>query len=103
MGETGGTEREAIWADATQTPLGKEDSLSEKGEEEEDVCLLRARRLRAYLRGVYKLILNYKLISNSYSMAARAPMQETTHVIEQARACTEPLFVTNPCLLQRLL
>ena len=80
MGETGGTEREAVWADATQTPLGKEDySLSEKGDEEEDECLLRARRLRAYLRGVYKLILNYELISNSYSMAARAPMQETTH------------------------
>jgi hypothetical protein len=52
VGETGGTEREAVWADATQTPLGKEDySLSEKGDEEEDECLLRARRLRAYLIG----------------------------------------------------
>jgi hypothetical protein len=54
VGEAGGSvgERGDVWADATQTPLGKEnDSLSEKEEEEEEECLLRARRLLAYLKG----------------------------------------------------
>ena len=46
VGEAGGSvgERESVWADANQTPLGKEN-------EEEDECLLRARRLLAYLKG----------------------------------------------------
>ena len=52
VGEAGGSvgEREAVWADATQTPLGKENEI-EKEEEEDDECLLRARRLLAYLKG----------------------------------------------------
>jgi hypothetical protein len=46
VGEAGGCvgERESVWADVTPTPLGKEN-------EEEDECLLRARKLLAYLKG----------------------------------------------------